>query len=169
MISWDAYRTSLQYKKGLSDKDKNLAKWILKKELAKIEGKYRHISDLDSKKREIDEITKYAEKVIKHVSEENWKEIPTNPEQQTEIQKIIVNTPPFPKGFSFRKDFAKTLFQDPKTGMYWSKHYGMPTLPPEWEEQSVEKSMEHERGPYDYSRGWLYNTIMWFLRFGSSH
>jgi hypothetical protein len=146
-----------------------VANWQLKKELEKIEGKYRNVNDPLSKQKEIDELIRFAEKVKKHVSEENWKEIPIDPNDQTELQKMIVNTPPYPKGFKFFKDFAETLIKDPKTGMYWSRHHGMPTLPPEWNKDKVEYSMQkYETGPYDYSRGWLYNFLKWILRFGSS-
>jgi hypothetical protein len=166
-IDWEAYKNSLIYKKGASEKDMDLVNWKLKKELGLIERKYREKNDPVSKQKEIDELIEFVEKLRKHVSEENFKEIPIDSEKQTELQKIIVNTPPFPNNLDFFKDFAKTLVQDPETGMYWSRHHGMPTLPPEWQKDAVEYVMDQDV-PYDYSRGWLYNFLRWILNFGST-
>ncbi len=166
MISWDVHRNYLHYKKGASQKDIDLLEWKLRKELALLERKYPHNNDPAAKQNEVNELVQLAERLRQHLSEDNFKEIPTDPEQQTGIQKIIVNTPPFPKDLDFVKDFAKTLVQDPDTGMYWSRHHGMPTLPPEWKKDAVEYVMDKDV-PYDYSRGSLYNFLRWILHFGS--
>jgi hypothetical protein len=158
MINWQTYDRYQKGKEGLSRREIEIAEWKQKKELGLIERKYRHMNDPISKQKEIEELIRYADKVKKHLSVENWKEIPTDPEQQTEIQKIIVNTPPYPKEFDYLKRFAETLVQDPETGMYWSKSSGAPTLPPEWDKDSIDYEMEKQY-PYDYSRGWFYNFL----------
>jgi hypothetical protein len=158
MIHKEAYEFFQKYKEGASKRQIEFAEWKLKKELALIERKYRYVNDPVSKQKERDELIQYADKVKKHLAVENWKEIPTDPEQQTEIQKIIMSTPPYPKSFDNFKRFAETVVQDPETGMYWSKISGKPTEPPEWHKDTIEHQM-HEQYPYDYSRGWFYNFL----------
>lgn len=168
MINKTAYEFFQKYKEGSSKREIEIAEWKLKKELGLIERKYRHLDDPVSKQKEIDELIQFADKVKKHLALENWKEIPTDPEQQTEIQKIIMNTPEYPKSFEFFKEFAKTLVQDPETGMYWSKVSGRPTLPPEWNKDRIEYSFDQDV-PNDYSRGWLYNFLKNFFRRGGDY
>jgi hypothetical protein len=158
MINWQSYDWHQKGKEGLSDRQIEIAEWKLKKELALIERKYRDKYDPVSKQKEIEELIRYADKVKKHLSVENWKEIPADPEQQTEIQRIIMNTPPYPRGFNSFKEFAKTVVQDPETGMYWSNISGAPTLPPEWQKDTIEYEMDKQY-PRDYSRGWFYNFL----------
>jgi hypothetical protein len=166
MIDIDAYRGALKFKKGTSSRKLELINWKLKKELGLIERKYRDKNDPLSKQKEIDDLVQYAEILRKHMAYENMKMIPEDPEKQTEIQKIIWNAPPFPERFDWTKDYAKTLVQDPETGMYWSKHTGMPKLPPDWEGDQVEMMMDRDV-PRDYSRGRFYNFLRWILHFGS--
>lgn len=156
----EAQAARLQRKTGYSNIQVNLINWKLKKELALIERKYKDKNDPVSRQKEMDELIGFAEKLRKHVAEENYKEIPLDPEKQTEIQKIIMNTPPFPKGFDVLKNFAKTVVQDPETGMYWSTRTGTPELPPEWQKDELEYTMDSTSSlKYDYSRGWFYNLL----------
>lgn len=162
-LDWEKHKQALQEPEGI--RDKNFIEWKLKKELGLIERKYKYINDPVSRQKEIDELLQFAEKLKKHVSKENFKEIPNVPEQQTELQKLIVNAPPIPKGSSFIKNYIDWVVKDPETGMYYSKISGEPTMPPEWEKDSLEYSMDFSSDvQYDYSRGWLYNFLRGLLR-----
>ena len=162
----DAYRAALKFKKGESERKINLINWKLNKELGLIEKKYRYKNDPESKQKEIDELVEFAEKLKKHMSYENMKIIPEDPKKQTEIQKIIMNTPPFPEKFEWIKNYAKTLVQDKETGMYYSLQTGMPKLPPDWQGDQLEMLADRDV-PRDYSRGWFYNLLRWILYFGA--
>lgn len=141
--------------------------WKLKKELGLIEKKYRYKNDPVSRQKERDELIEFVKKLRKHIVDNNV-EIPEDPDKQSEIQKLIVNAPPFPQGFDYYNNYAKTLLKDKETGMYWSLRTGLPAVPPAWQKDALEYELDITSSvQYDYSRGWFYNFLRRLL-FASS-
>jgi hypothetical protein len=128
----------------------------LEKELNQIEDKYKDKDDLISKQKEIDELTQFMDKLLKHMSYR--KIFSRNPEEQSELEKMIINTPhPTTK---WDGDISKYLIKDPKTGMYYHKVSGTPQLSPElyYEFQDWLNDF-HRVYKWDKTRGWFYNMI----------
>lgn len=155
-IDWEAHEFGLK-KPYYWGTDKRL-EYALEKFLRRIELKYEDKNDPESKEKEIQELIDFTKKLREHLKIR--REIPKDPEQQTEIEKLIVNAPKFPLGYDFARNYAKTLVKDPETGMYWSKQSGLPQEPPEWFEQFRKFNLEYLGVPqWDETRGWMYNII----------
>lgn len=152
-FDWEAHETRLKYKSGYSNRDIDLIEWKVKKDTYYLQG-------VEDGLQMIEELKEYSERLKKHVSVENFKEIPRDPEQQTELQKLIVNSPPIPRDSSPTRNYIDWVVEDPETGMYYTKTSGCPTLPPEWGKERLEYGMDSTSSiPYDYSRGSTYNLL----------
>lgn len=138
--------------------------WKFERDLYRIKKKYRGEVDSESAKKEVEELTQLIDRLRKHLSRENFQEIPEDPKQQTELQKMIVNTP----RWSIGMDPEITFIKDPKTGMYWSSVTGVPDLPYKLEKEVGEwvraKDTEYIAHVWDYKRGWFYNVVMGVIK-----
>lgn len=156
-IDWEAHEYEAQrpYYWGTDDK----LKYAMAKFLRRIELKYKDKNDPESKEKEIQELIDFTEKLKEHLKIR--RQIPKDPKQQTEIEKLIVAAPKFPKGYDYVRNYTNTLVKDPETGMYWSKQTGLPQEPPEWFEEFRNANLEmlgvHV---WDDTKGWVYNILM---------
>lgn len=145
----------------------------LKEKIGEIQGRYYNANTESSKQQEIQELINMVEKIKKHLIE-NWKEIPDDPEQQSEIQKMITSAPKLPPDFDIEKDYAKALIKDPDTGMYWAR-IGVPVLPPDWEQVYQQHRLdllgvgrESHNILYDKSKPLIYRIIKSFFTWNTN-
>lgn len=147
--------------------------WKLKKELKRIQDKYRNATDKESMNKEIADIHKFLDKV-KKIRQTPTPQIPRDPSKQNELQKAIVNSPGPPYS-----DFFDATVRDEKTGIrYWKKD-GRPALYPGWDYQDIDHpdrnefrklqvSIENGTYQWDENKPWFYNVIMDFLSIDDS-
>ncbi len=143
--------------------DSSFIKHKQKQELERIEQKYRDKNDPESKQKEIDELLVFMDKLLKHMSYR--KVFSRNPEEQTELEKMIINAPPPPPGTDAKKEFGKYLVKDPETGMYFHKVSGTPQYSPEMNREYWDYAIEKTIGyKWDDNKNWFYNAIMIILK-----
>lgn len=175
-IDWEKHKEILKGRDVLAKYDSDYLDFLLKKKLSLIKRKYdRKKADEyteQEKTQEINELLDYLKRLREHLMK--FGEIPLDPEKQSEIQKMIVNTPKV-------EDWVMThnypVIKDPETGFWWDAEQGIPLAAPYkvWS-KSDPKDLESDRDykefvmkdiegyvQWDYSRGWLYNMFMRFI------
>jgi hypothetical protein len=128
------------------------------KELKRIEDRYAYKNDPVSRQREIDQLIQFMEKLKAHLR--NRKKFSRNPEEQSELEKMIINTPTPETKWNQSIDVSKYLIQDPETGMYYHVVRGTPELPPQMYSELDDWLRERNNSyKWDKTRGWFYNMI----------
>lgn len=135
----------------------------LKRDLKVIENKYKDKNDPVSKQKEIEELTQFMDRLIKHF--ETTRVFSRDPEKQTELEKMIINTPnPGKVNVKDPKQLNKLFIKDPETGLYYHVARGTPEWSPEMQSEYIKWVVDDTVGyEWDNNRGWFYNTIMMIL------
>jgi polyhydroxyalkanoate synthesis regulator phasin len=148
---------------GLALTNKRFLEAKLEKELKRIEDKYKDKNDPVSRQKEIDEVTQFIDKLRTHLS--STKRFSRNPEEQTELEKMLINTPNPTIAWATKDNLERFLVKDPKTGMYYRRTSGTPELPPEIGREYWDWVIEDTVGyMWDSNRSWFYNTLMLILK-----
>jgi hypothetical protein len=157
-FDWKSHEDWLRL--GSSSTKEHFLRVKLEKELKQIEDRYKDKDDPVSKQKEIDELTQFMDKLTSHLR--NRKAFSRNPEEQSELEKMIINTPHPTTMWS--DDISKYLIKDPKTGMYYHKVSGRPDLSPEMYPEFEDWLTEWNNSyKWDKTRGWFYNILMIIL------
>ena len=134
----------------------------------------------EQKQAEIDQLLADVRKLRDHISRRE--EIPMDPEQQTELQKILVNHP-IVTPEQIKKDPNSVIYKDPATGLLWNVNFGAPTVPwdlirmDEYERKKfreaikmvVDADFKREYpgiAEWDHSRGFFWNLFNRVLNTG---
>lgn len=134
----------------------------------------------EQKQAEIDQLLADVRKLRDHISKRE--EIPMDPEQQTELQKILVNHP-IVTPEQIKKDPNSVIYKDPATGLLWDVNFGAPTIPwelieyDEYEMEQLKKGIklvvdaQFKRdypgiAEWDHSRGFFWNLFNRVLNTG---
>jgi hypothetical protein len=161
MFDWKEHEAWM--KMPMSGFHSSFIKHKQQQELEQIENKYRDKNDPESKQKEIDELLVFMDKLLKHMSYR--KVFSRNPEEQTELEKMIINAPPPPPGTDAKKEFGKYLVKDPETGMYFHKVSGTPEYSPEMNREYWDYAIEKTIGyKWDDNKNWFYNVMMFVLK-----
>jgi hypothetical protein len=136
----------------------------LERELKQIEDRYKDKDDPVSKQKEIDEVTQFMDKLTSHLR--NRKVFSRNPEEQSELEKMIISIPNPKKRYDLNNptEFNKMFVKDPETGMYYHTIRGIPELSPEMYREFEDWLIEWNNSyKWDKTRGWFYNILMIIL------
>lgn len=175
-IDWEKHKEIVKQRDIMTKHGSDYVDFLLKKKLSLIKRKYDRKKPDEyteqEKTQEINELLDYLKRLREHLMK--FEEIPLDPEKQSEIQKLIVNTP---KVKNWESDFNNPVIKDPETGFWWDAENGMPITSPykvwsksdpkdlESAKDYSEYTMKDIEGyvQWDYSRGWLYNVFMRLL------
>ena len=164
MIEWEKHKSFFPTRaKEISKKDLDFLQWKYERDLYYIKKKYDKKTDSESIKKEIEELNQLIEKLRKHV--QNVEQIPEDPEQQSEIQKMIVNAPKLERSV---ENWYKSFIKDPETGMWWDPGTGLPAFSPKIENEREKyvgsMSKQYIEHSWDYTRGRFYNIFVGIIK-----